>query len=266
MSASDEAAPPIDPATVVAIALLAYPIATLVHEGLGHGLACALVGGRVEGVSLARCSCDVADPSPWDLRAIKAAGTGMNLLTGLPAALAATRIADPHLRWFVSLFAAISLLAGAGYPMTDPIGGFGDWTGFLEGLPGWLGWVISAAGLAGYIAAIRVLLLLLEPWLGVGPQARIDRARSLCLGPYLLAGGVAMTVAVAFDRGGSHLMWTSALAHLGGTSALAWAWLLADKRPGSTPALGLARHPGWIAGGILGYVAIAAAFARGCGS
>ena len=36
----------LDPWTVGAIAVVAYSVGNVVHEGLGHGGACVLVGGR----------------------------------------------------------------------------------------------------------------------------------------------------------------------------------------------------------------------------
>ena len=42
--ASDRA---IDRMTVVAIAIVAYALANLIHEGLGHGGTCIAVGGRL---------------------------------------------------------------------------------------------------------------------------------------------------------------------------------------------------------------------------
>jgi hypothetical protein len=41
----------VDRTTVVAIAIVAYALANLMHEGLGHGGTCIAVGGRLTALS-----------------------------------------------------------------------------------------------------------------------------------------------------------------------------------------------------------------------
>ena len=78
-TAADET---IDPVTVAAIAAIAYFVATLAHEALGHAGMTALLGGRVDQITSASCSCDTSALTPWAARAVFAGGCGANVLTG----------------------------------------------------------------------------------------------------------------------------------------------------------------------------------------
>src|SRR5688572_13221616 len=69
-----------DLVTVLAIAAIVYTLAKVFHEGLGHGLACVLAGGTLNGVSSSWCDCANEGFSAWALRGEKAAGTIANLL------------------------------------------------------------------------------------------------------------------------------------------------------------------------------------------
>jgi len=54
---------------VLSIALVAYLLATRVHEGLGQGSACLLTGIDLVGVSTVGCDCDKSGLGPWAVRA-----------------------------------------------------------------------------------------------------------------------------------------------------------------------------------------------------
>jgi hypothetical protein len=231
--------------TVLGAALVAYVGAKVLHEGVGHGLSCLAVGGDWVGVSSSWSMCEGVEG--WPRRVVKASGTIANLVAG-GAALAMVR----GERWYGAwIFAAVNLLMGAGYVMVDPIGGFGDWTAFLEGLPGGLRWVLVAVGVAMYFAAIRVLLRAAHPFVGNEPA----RLRPLTLVPWLVVGGAAMTGAAMLNQLGPKYGLTSALATVGGTSALAWMSELLDKlSPGEGRWPGADR--GWLVAGAVALLAL----------
>jgi hypothetical protein len=64
----------IDALTVAAIAIVSYLLASLVHEGLGHGLTAAVLGARDLRLSTAALHLDNDSVSPEAAQAISIAG------------------------------------------------------------------------------------------------------------------------------------------------------------------------------------------------
>jgi hypothetical protein len=262
MTASSDREAPFDAMTVIAVGLVAYFVKNLVHEALGHGGACVLVGGEPQALSSAWWDGSYEGVSPWGRRAVRAAGTLANLGLGL-ALLPGWRLLrnSPriHLRAFVWLLIVTNLFSGAGYLLADPIGSFGDWTAFLEGLeprtPLRVGLVLVGLLLSGF--TVRFALRSIESFLGTDVAERRWRARWLCLGPYV-AGGAVFTIAGLFNPQGPIFAFTSALATFGGTAFLAWlpAWV---RRPATDtgPAPALPRSWPWVvAGGVSAFFII----------
>jgi hypothetical protein len=71
-----------DPLTVAAMGLVAYALANLLHEGLGHGGACLLVGGKPLVLSSMHFHGDTEGLPRGANRLIAAGGTLVNLLVG----------------------------------------------------------------------------------------------------------------------------------------------------------------------------------------
>ena len=65
----------LDSITIVAIALIVYALANLVHEGAGHGGACLFVGGRPQMLNAVFFQCDETGLTPAAIRFIAAAGS-----------------------------------------------------------------------------------------------------------------------------------------------------------------------------------------------
>jgi len=248
--ASDRA---IDRTTVTAIAIVAYALANLVHEGLGHGGTCIAVGGRLTALSAVHAECASEGRGQLATSLVAAAGTLANLLAGGMAWLLLTR-KEPRPTsggYFLWLFMTLNLLQGTGYWLFSGVANVGDWAHLVADLhPPWLYRAILALlGAAGYWGAIGLGLRTLNPLLGDGPD-RLHRARTLCLVPYL-AGGVLYVAAGALNPVSPLLVLTSAAAaSFGGVSALAWMTELL-RSPGypatSSVPLAIGRSLGWIA-------------------
>ena len=181
----------IDRVTLIAIAVVAYGLANIIHECLGHGGICVAVGARLQVLSAVHAECDVQRGGWLAGALVMAAGTVANLLAGGVAWLLLRRQrGEPtRLRYFLWLFMTVNLLQATGYWLFSGVGNVGDWAGIIAGLePHWAYRVVlAAAGAVGYSAAVHLALRTLNPMLGDGP-ARLARARTLCLLPYLAGG------------------------------------------------------------------------------
>jgi hypothetical protein len=258
---------PHDPVTVLAVAILVYRFAKNLHEAVGHGIVCELVGGEWIAVSSSWCECDKTGVGPAGRRWIEAGGTLVNLAVGA-AALLAVRLRGPRngaAFAFLWLTAAVNLLVGAGYLLVDPLFGFGDWGDLLAdldaSLAGRLG--TSAVGAALSLGTFFALRSPLDRLLGGTGAERRRQARWLCWWPYFAAGGVVLTGAAALNAYGPAYVWTSALATLGGTFLLLW--LPVAVAPGETapPRPAIRRSAGWLAAGAAMLVFLAVAFGPG---
>ena len=252
--------------TVLAIACVCYVGAKIVHEAVGHGVVCHLVGADWVGVSSAWNKCDYVSCGDWAVRAEKAGGTCANLVCGLVAALCLRlRNLSAATRYFVWLTAVVHLLMGAGYLLVDPLIGFGDWGRFIEGLQPQLAWQLglTAVGAAMYIATAFAAARWLEPFLG-GTPGRRRRALRLTLLPYVCVGGVLLTTAALLNSEGPEFALTSAMATVGGTSGLAWLGTIPDgKSTSAPPPLGIARSVSWLVAGAVSVVFVLTVFGPG---
>ena len=246
--------PPAHAPTIAAIALIVYALASLLHEGAGHGLACSLTGHKPLVLSTVHFECD------RDTVFIAAAGTLINLIAGA-FCWAILRLGDrlaPHLRYFVWLLMTVNLLDAGGYFLYSGFGNIGDWAFIIQNLhPGWLWRVLLVVfGAASYYLFVLVSLRELRPFIA-GPQWDMARGKKLTLLPYV-AGGVLSCIAGAFNPVGMVLVAISAAAaSFGGTSGLCWMLRLLRGRPApGGAALPVQRSYVWIIAGVL----IAAAF------
>jgi hypothetical protein len=244
----------LDAWTVVAIAVVAYLLSNLVHEGLGHGGACLLAGGQPRVLNAVFFDCNTARMSEAGVRWMAAAGSLANLALAAVAWALLRRgpAMEPRLRYCFWLLLAVNLLQAFGYLLFSGIGGVGDWAAVVEGARPALVFRLLLTVLGGwlyFVFAPRVFMPLLEPFLGESRPARMERARLLTLLPYL-AGGLAYVAAGVLNPYGMKLVLLSAAAaSFGGTSLLAWyppLWArLARPAPPGAP-LGVARSRGWV--------------------
>jgi hypothetical protein len=168
--------------------VLAFALANVSHEALGHGLATLAVGDRA--VLLTTCFfTSSGNPSRW----IPAGGGLMNLAVGF-AALASLRFL-PRLgrlfRYFLVLVAAFNLFFAFGYPAYSGLAGFGDWAAVTAGLqPPWLWRVLLVViAVAGYYSTMILLARPLAPFAATSEGSSVNKARfgRITLIPYIAA-------------------------------------------------------------------------------
>ena len=225
-----------DAPTIAGISIIAYILASVLHEGAGHGGACLLAGGKVLVISTVYMECSA------ETRLVMAGGTLANIAAGA-LFLAFGRVSagtSPRLRYFLWLSMTVNLFTAAGYFAFSGIGGFGDWASFIQGLsPAWA-WRtgMTIFGAAAYMLVARLSLLELRPLIGSDKEKRFARAVRLSKMPYF-AGGILACVAGSLNPQGMILVALSAAAStFGGTSGLLWMmnWLKGEQIPlGSEP-------------------------------
>src|SRR5215813_13453105 len=109
----------LDRLTIIAIGALAYSLANVVHEGLGHGGACILLGARPTMFNAIFFNYDETTASAGAQRIISAAGSIANAIVGFSvvALLQSRATLSPRWRYFLWLFAAVNVLTAFGYPL-----------------------------------------------------------------------------------------------------------------------------------------------------
>lgn len=214
-----------DALTVAALAVFAYMLGNLLHEGVGHGGACVLTGAKAVAISSVSFDCSAEG------RLVSAGGTLVNLLAGALFFLFGrlTSRKFPRLKYFLWIAMTINFFTGTGYFLFSGIGGIGDWVAFIEGLGPPLAWRISLTALGGvtYPLAAYLSLRELRALIGTDRVERYRRALRLTAIPYF-CGGILMCLAGALNPTGPMLILISAAAStFGGTSGLLWAtnWL-----------------------------------------
>jgi hypothetical protein len=252
-----------DLATIIAISIVAFAIANLLHEGAGHGGACALMGGHAKVLSSVHFECDQAG------RFIAAGGTLVNFIAGFLCwiALRALNPAREHSRYFLWLLMTINLLQAGGYFLFSGLANFGDWAEVIHDLePAWL-WRtgLTVLGVVSYVLLVWLALLELRCFLGEQDYRR-GGIKDLTLIPYL-TGGALYTLAGMFNPVGMILVGLSAAAaSFGGTSGMAWMtqYLGSKFVPKITgQSLTLARSWGWIIAAFITAAIFVGALGRG---
>jgi hypothetical protein len=220
--------------TIIALAVMAAGIGSLLHEGLGHGVTAWLRGDVV--TELTSNHLDSVRPD----RLVDAAGTLVNLVAGFVFLFAARAAGQrANLRFFLWFLATMNLLAGAGYFLFSGVLGLGDWAQVIDGLPHQVALrvVMAATGAMLYVLFLRMLVLELRPFCP-------DRGTYNTVGrlPYLTAC-VFMCIAGAFDPLGLNLMLISTVpAAFGGLSGLMWGDVFLRGAPAQAESLTVSRN------------------------
>jgi hypothetical protein len=257
----------LDSLTIAAIAVVAYCAANVVHEGLGHGVACLLVGGRPLSFNAIFFACGDENVSTWGRVTVAAAGSIANVVFGVLAAqlLARWRPADTAMRYFLWLFCAVNLLTASGYLLFSGVGGLGDWADVVAplGAPVVSRIAMTIVGAILYFVVVaRILDRRLEPFLGTERKRRLGPLARL---PYAV-GGATFVLAGLFNPYGLELVLISAVAaSFGGTSLLVWYpfGLRAGDTAQAPPAI--PRSTGWLVAAVVTLVVFVGILGRGIG-
>jgi len=240
--------------TLASLAVVAYALANVVHEGLGHAGTCILVGGKPQVLSSMHFEGDTEGLPPLADRLVAAGGTVANLIAAAVALpfLRRGRDRSPATWLFAWIFASVNLMQATGYPLFSGVGNIGDWSAVTRGWsPTWL-WrlMLAAVGGISYLLAVRWAMTALAGRLEETGPARVKAAYAYTFTPYLV-GCALYVVAGLLNPAGLMLVAVSAVASsLGGTSGFAWGpQLLHDPDiPSATgPVPALARNWGWVA-------------------
>ena len=248
----------LDPWTLAAIAVVAYAVGNVVHEGLGHGGACVLVGGRPEELNAVFFECSVDGLPSSARRWLAAGGSIANLIVAALAWLSLRVLPRDwgRARDFAWLLLAVDVLQPFGYLLFSGLGGIGDWAVVVEGLRPALAWRVGLVVLGGvlyFVLSPPRLMALLEPFLGASAEERLTRARVLTLLPYLVGGTLFVVAGLLNPHGWQLVLISAAAASFGGTSLLAWYPRLWARRPPASaePSLGVLRSVGWLAAALV---------------
>ena len=195
-----------DPLTIAAIAILACALTNLLHEGVGHGVACVMVGVKPLCLSSIRLDWNYKGVSPFAGRIIAASGTVVNFLASIVFAwlLRTVRKASPQTRYFCWLMMSLNLLLGASY-LFFTFAPFSDWYWFLQGLPFPRLWQFGLL-LIGFVLYVPVAYPLIKNGLLMFVDTADGQARRqaglLAWLPYAVCGMVATAAALLY-RGSS---------------------------------------------------------------
>jgi hypothetical protein len=246
--------------TLAALAVVAYALADVVHEGIGHGGTCLLVGGRPRVLTTMQFEGDTEGLPALADRLIAAGGAVANLVAGMVALplLRRGRDRSPATWLFLWIFISVNLMQATGYWLFSGIGGVGDWVEVIRGgTPAWA-WrlALAVAGGLSYFLAVRWSMKALAARLEETGSARVKPAYVYTLTPYLV-GGSLYVLAGLLNPAGLLLVAVSAVASsLGGTCGFAWGPQLLhdpDIPSASGPVEPLTRSWGWVAlAGVMG--------------
>jgi hypothetical protein len=201
--------------TIASMAVLASATATLLHEGIGHGVF-AWVRGDIP-TELTSNHLTSLRPD----RLVEAGGTLVNLIAGaIFLRLSQTSGSRANPRYFFWLLGALNLLPGAGYFMYSGISGFGDWQQVIRGLPheGLVRVLMTILGAVLYVLFVRLLSRAIRPFCQHrGTYNMVGRL------PYFVAC-LFSCAAGALDPLGLKLFFLSTVAAaFGGSSGMLWA-------------------------------------------
>lgn len=257
--------------TLAAVGALAAVATNALHESAGHLVTGLLVGATPRFWSSTGVQMSWSGVPLWGYRLAAAGGTGVDLVVGIAALLAAPRCSRgefpswPHC--FLWLLGSFSTFTAGTYLIVSPLFGFGDWTAFLRGLHPFLVWQVGIplAGGAVLTLGFQACRHGITPLLGADPTLRRDRARLLTALPWGAAGVVASLAALLSPLGPRWALFAA----LGSTCGSCF-WMLGvpDRLPDPAPgdagqAPRLPAHPGWIAAGSLAALAFVAILGPG---
>ena len=157
----------IDLLTLISVSIVAWSLTNILHEIVGHAGSAALLGIPVRAVSTTTMYLDGAQAvTVVENRIIHAAGSVMNLLTGIVALLflRSPKITHSAIRYFLWLFSTVSFIIVTLNLISTPLIGAGDWTIFIQGFERKQLWLSMIIGV-GVVLAIPGYILPLHFWM-----------------------------------------------------------------------------------------------------
>ena len=223
-----------DVLTVAASGVVAYFVATVIHEAVGHGVTCVAVRGKLRSVSSVNCDCDYDGLSSGRRRAVEGGGTLANLVVGLVffAGWKAAAGATPSWRYFLWLSAMVNLFQAGGYLAVSPLAGFGDWSHALVGVRSARRWKLGLTA-AGVVISGLALYFGQREFQAFAPTMVTSCGLpvwSLTVVPYLVGAAVACASALLNPVGFALVVRSAAAATLGGTACLFWIGVVTGQR------------------------------------
>jgi hypothetical protein len=212
-----------DAPTLVSVAILAFILADVAHEGFGHGLGFYLAGGQSSMLTTTRLIewVKLGDPQ-W--RIFDLGGPAGNVFFAGLAWIGQrwVRGRAPRLQLFLWLVMTFSLFWAFGYLIFCGVLGRGDWIALVEGTkyvwPGRLVFVVM--GIALYRASISLAareMRWIVPAHGTNVKSRLTRLVRIC---YISGGLIACAGAVLDPRGPMEILNSGALSSLGAAVGL----------------------------------------------
>jgi len=236
--------------TVSAIALLAWMLASVSHEGVGHALM-ALLTGTPSGVVST-----MAWSSPYETtRLVAAGGTLVNLTEALVfwVALRGAPKASPQARLFLFAGCTFNLFTGSGYFFFSGVSNFGDWAQVVAGLhPHWMWMVLlTVTGALAYYFSMRAMGGALVRYIGIPPEER-PRMKQLTWNLYFSVLVLSVSAGMMNPLGIEVVLESAVAASAGGNAGLLWLRYYVPKgtaaeRSGD----GIARSYAWIAAAVV---------------
>jgi hypothetical protein len=171
----------IDLPTIVAIAIVSWTSATILHEIVGHGGACLLVGGEARAVSTTELYC--AGVAGGEYKLVAAAGSLANLVAAL-GCFALSRFASRFsatLDYFLWLFMSTNMFHAGSYMLIGPFTGYGDWSYVIQGFEPALLWRLLVTATGYGICYFGMRLAALPQWGGLLGQDLEERKRRMHL-------------------------------------------------------------------------------------
>lgn len=243
--------------TLAGVSATAYAISNIVHEGLGHGGACLLVGCKPLRLTSLFFEGDRTGLSDIASRIIPAGGSIANLVAAsLALGLLARMKKGSAATWlFLWLLATISLMQATGYLLFSGIGGIGDWAAVIAGWPGQGLWRAGMAIIGGvsYWWVTAWSMRRLSGQLGSSGNECMREAYRFTI-PAYITGGLLYVIAGLPGPGGLEIVLISGVAaSFGGTSGLAWGPRLLRRRTETSDVspLRLTRDWRWATAGLL---------------
>lgn len=214
------AIPPV--ADIAALAAIVWVAAAVLHEGMGHGLACRAMGGTPAGWSTFHFDCAGQAMAIGGRRIVAAAGTAINLalmLIGWGWWRHDPRPAGRLAGW--TMF-AVNGLTSFGYLVFSAAFGIGDWNGagVMAGVadPAMARALLAAIGVAGYYAIVRAAARMLAAVVR-GPAA-VRETRRLTVTIWATTGIVSLLAALAAGADWRGTLGASIGVALGGNAGL----------------------------------------------